>query len=267
MRSMQELRDRIDTAGNWIQQLIETFRELRNEIPSIDRERITDPTKVRRALRRAVRSVIQAGKEQLGKLKDAIEELHNAIGTITADRMPEMRNVFRSIGEWWWDLRNSIRSINLDRNMEWLIDIGQNARNAIRNMGNLTVDKVAEIIAGLGVPELVLTVLMTVSPWYGAAAMTSSLAVLGGPLGMAGGIALLLVLALIARALAKFGFEKVFGAVLLKLIENGKTHREILEKINDYPISNELKQKLTRLIEESLIDNNHQEAIDEQCNS
>ncbi|MDE0317050.1 MAG: hypothetical protein OXM61_19395 [Candidatus Poribacteria bacterium] len=43
---------------------------------------------------------------------------------------------------------------------------------------------------------------MAASPWYGAAAMTSSLAVLG-PLGMAGGLAALPVLTLIAIVLTR----------------------------------------------------------------
>ena len=124
---------------------------------------------------------------------------------------------------------------------------------------SIALDEVVEIIAALGVPGLVLTVLMTVSPWYGAAAMTSSLAILGGPLGMVGGIAALPVLAVIARALAKFGFKVVFRAVLIDLKKRGKSEQEILKEIDSYPISKELKAKLREFIEKYSEENDDEE--------
>ena len=207
MRWRQVLKNLVRTAGVLGQELKNAYRELIKTFRSIDKDRMPDPKQVIRELKRTVRSFIGAGKKKLGELGETIQDLQDAIRTITKEQMPDMRDVFRSIGEWWWDLRNTFRGMNIDRNIEWLKDLGQKARNATRDKGAFTVDKVAEIIAGLGVPGLVLIALMTVSPWYGAAAMTSSLAVLG-PLGMAGGIAVLLVLVLIARALAKFGFEQ-----------------------------------------------------------
>ena len=123
---------------------------------------------------------------------------------------------------------------------------------------NLPLDKISEVIAGLGVPGLVLVMLMTASPWVGAAAITSSLAALG-PFGMLGGIATLGVLAFISRAITKFGFEKVFSAVLVKLREDGKTCEEIREEINKYPISKELKRKLEEFIGEFCEGENHEQ--------
>ena len=112
----------------------------------------------------------------------------------------------------------------------------------------IPLDKVAEIIAGLGVPGLILLVVMAATPYFGAAATTTSLAAIG-PFGMLGGIAALLVLAFIAQALAKLGFEQVFPAVLNNLKKRGETIEEILEKINGYPISIGLKAKLREFIE------------------
>ncbi len=114
-------------------------------------------------------------------------------------------------------------------------------RKAIRE---LDIDKIAALIAAFGVPGLVLVVLVTVSPWAGAAAITSSLALLGGPLGMIGGIGAMILLALIGRATAKLGFMPVFRAVYAKLKKEGKTCEEILADIERYPISKELKQKI-----------------------
>ena len=118
--------------------------------------------------------------------------------------------------------------------------------------------KVAEILAGLGVPGLVLVVVMAASPFLGAAAITASLAVIG-PFGMLGGIATLLVLAFIAQQLTKFGFGQVFKAQLNKLKEDGKTKEEILEIIDSYPISKELKRKLRELIEEYYEENDEED--------
>lgn len=114
---------------------------------------------------------------------------------------------------------------------------------------DISLDKAVEIIAGLGIPGLLLIMLMAASPWVGAVAITTSLAALG-PFGMLGGIATLGILAFISKALAKFGFEELFKAVLIKLKKDGVTYEEILKKIDKYPISKELKRKLREFIVE-----------------
>ncbi|MCY3740351.1 MAG: hypothetical protein OXH00_04970 [Candidatus Poribacteria bacterium] len=116
-------------------------------------------------------------------------------------------------------------------------------------MRNIPINRVVEIITGLGVPGLVLLAAMSVSGWTGAAAITTALATLGGPLGMLGGITLLGGLVLIASAIPKFGFWEIFKRVLENLKEQGKTNEEILREIESYPIANELKQKLRDYIE------------------
>jgi hypothetical protein len=105
-------------------------------------------------------------------------------------------------------------------------------------------DKVINTIAGLGVPGLVLLVAMAVSGWAGAAAMTTALAALGGPLGMLGGIALLGVLALISWAIAEYGFEKIAVAVIKELKRKGKKREGVLKEIESYPISRGMKLKI-----------------------
>lgn len=114
---------------------------------------------------------------------------------------------------------------------------------------NIPIDKVAERIAGFGIPGLVLLVAMSVSGWAGGAAIVTALATLGGPFGMLGGIALLGVLVFIASAIPKFGFWEIFKRVLDNLKEQGKTTEEILQEIERYPIAKELKLKLRDYIE------------------
>lgn len=106
------------------------------------------------------------------------------------------------------------------------------------------MDQIANKIAALGVPGLILLVVMSISGWAGAAALTASLAFLGGPFGMLGGIAILGVLGLISKGLADFGFEAIFKATVKRLRSDGKSIKDIEKEINSYPISRELKLKI-----------------------
>lgn len=106
------------------------------------------------------------------------------------------------------------------------------------------MDKIVDKIVALGVPGLVLLVAMAATGWAGAAAITTALAVLGGPLGMLGGIGVLVVLALISKGLATYGFEKLFVASVKKLHEKGTSKEDILRKIEAYPISKGMKLKI-----------------------
>lgn len=104
-------------------------------------------------------------------------------------------------------------------------------------------------IAGLGVPGLVLLIAMSATGYAGAAALTAALAALGGPLGMLGGIAVLGVLVLISAGLSKYGFDKIYEAVVKELYKRGETKETILAKISKYPVSQDLKRKLKEIIE------------------
>ena len=106
------------------------------------------------------------------------------------------------------------------------------------------MDKIVNKIVGLGVPGLVLLVAMAVSGWVGAAAITSALAMLGGPFGMLGGIAVLGILSMISQGIAEYGFEALLEATILGLQAKGKTNAQIEKEINSYPISRELKLKI-----------------------
>jgi len=113
-----------------------------------------------------------------------------------------------------------------------------------------SLDKVASKVAGLGIPGLVLLTTMALTGWAGAAAITTALAALGGPLGMLGGIALLGVLILVSKGLTEYGFEAVFKATADELVKNGHTKEEIKEKVNSYPISKGLKLKIGAYLDE-----------------
>jgi len=109
-------------------------------------------------------------------------------------------------------------------------------------------------IAGLGVPGLVLLTAMSATGFAGAAAITTALASLGGPLGMLGGIALLGTLALISRGLASYGFDAIFDAVLEELRKQGKSAGDISAEISSYPLPRFIKDAvLNKLNHESFV--------------
>ena len=110
------------------------------------------------------------------------------------------------------------------------------------------MDKVVDKIAAFGVPGLILLVALNVVGFAGAAAITTALAVLGGPIGMLGGIALLGVLGLIAKAISDYGFERIYRGVVIRMKEQGYSREQILRKIDGLLISRDLKAKLKDFI-------------------
>jgi hypothetical protein len=106
------------------------------------------------------------------------------------------------------------------------------------------MDQIVDKIAALGVPGIVLLVAMFATGWAGAAAITTALAILGGPFGMLGGIAVLGILGLISKGLTDYGFEALFKGVVEELRKKGKSRSDIEREISAYPISRELKLKI-----------------------
>lgn len=112
------------------------------------------------------------------------------------------------------------------------------------------MNEFVKFIAGLGIPGLVLTVAMGVVGFSGAAAITSALALLGGPLGMLGGIGALGALGVFSWKLTQYGFERVYKAVVDELRRQGKTKEEVIRTIRGYLITQSLKEQLIGYIQE-----------------
>ncbi|MEI5992321.1 hypothetical protein A5881_003877 [Enterococcus termitis] len=108
-------------------------------------------------------------------------------------------------------------------------------------------------ISNVGVPVLVIIVLVNFSSYTGAVAITTSLAFLGGPLGMIGGIGLLAIIGLISQKLTEHGIEKVMMMVVKEQLK-GKTKKKIIETIESYPISKKLKLKVISYVEKTELD-------------
>lgn len=113
------------------------------------------------------------------------------------------------------------------------------------------MDRVVEKLVALGVPGLVLLVAIATSGLAGGAAIVSALAMLGGPFGMLGGIAVLAILPLVSQAIAKYGTEALAIKVVKGLQEKGETKVAILRKLKMYPISRELRKKIEGYLDRS----------------
>lgn len=112
----------------------------------------------------------------------------------------------------------------------------------------LPLDKVIDKVVGLGVPGLVLIIAIEATGLAGGAAIVAALSFLGGPFGMIGGFAALALILLISQAIAKYGISKIVEGVVHGLEKKGIARDEIKRKVNAYPISKDLKRKLSEYL-------------------
>jgi uncharacterized membrane protein len=111
------------------------------------------------------------------------------------------------------------------------------------------MNEIIDKLAGLGVAGLVLVVVIATTGFAGAAALTTALAILGGPFGMFGGIAVLGIIATAATAISKFGIDAIAIGVVNSLKKKGKSSSEIITEIESFPIiTRSLKRKLKEYV-------------------
>lgn len=110
------------------------------------------------------------------------------------------------------------------------------------------MDEVIRKVAALGLPGVMLVITMTATGYFGAAAITTALAALGGPFGMLGGIGVLGVMALVADALSKYGIDAFLAGIYLKRSET-EPKENLCSEIDNLPVSWDLKFKLKALLD------------------
>ena len=107
------------------------------------------------------------------------------------------------------------------------------------------MNEIIDKLAGLGTAGLVLAVVIATTGFAGAAALTTALAVLGGPFGMIGGIVVLGLITVAAAAISQFGIDAIAIGIVNSLIEGGMSSSQILSEIDSFPfITHNLKCKL-----------------------
>ncbi len=113
------------------------------------------------------------------------------------------------------------------------------------------MDKIVSYLVGLGVPGALLLVLISISPYAGAAAIASTLASFG-PGGMVLGVVSFMAVALLAQALTKYGFDAIFAEVKIGLkrskgLSEKQFKAEMEAGLKKFWVSRALKNKIRRL--------------------
>jgi len=111
----------------------------------------------------------------------------------------------------------------------------------------MNIDEIAKKLAGLGLPGIILVVLAVASAGSNAA-IVAALTAAGGPLGILGGIGLLGLVGVVGDTVGAYGIEAILKAVYSERTKN-ESIRALVKEINDLPISDELKTKLTTHVE------------------
>lgn len=112
------------------------------------------------------------------------------------------------------------------------------------------MDELVKKIAALGLPGIVLVVVMATTGLTGAAAITTALAMLGGPAGMLGGIAVLGLTGLITDSLAKVGLENLLTAVYCDR-RHSEPHGKLLQELDSlFILDGDVKDRLRLTIQE-----------------
>ena len=113
------------------------------------------------------------------------------------------------------------------------------------------MDEFVERLAGIGVPALVFLIIMSTTGLAGAAAITATLALLG-PGGMIGGVITLTVIGAGASVISKYGYSAIITATCKKIMQKDNlTKEQMCEKIDKYPITKGLKEKVKTKIREA----------------
>lgn len=110
------------------------------------------------------------------------------------------------------------------------------------------IDKIIDKLAPLGVPGLIFLVLMSFSPWAGGAAIMSTLSLLGGPFGAIAGLGVLGVFSLYGKKISAFGYNRIIILLIDRMKKQGKRTDEIMQEIQKFPISGDLKNKIIHKI-------------------
>jgi hypothetical protein len=109
--------------------------------------------------------------------------------------------------------------------------------------------KLVDLLVSAGIPGLIFLGAVAASGFYGAAAITATLAALGGPWGMLGGVSLLILL---TAVLSQCSLLDVSRAVITRLLQTKSKH-QIVREIDSLPriIPEKFRVKAKALLEDA----------------
>ena len=135
-----------------------------------------------------------------------------------------------SLAIWIVKLRGFVRELQTENR-----NLRDQLEDAIKRLAQLnqepkskSFNKLVNLLVSAGVPGLIFVGAVYVSGFYGAAAITSVLAVFGGPWGMMAGVGTLILL---TATLSQFEIGDIAKAVLAKLLKT-KSKTQIQQEID-----------------------------------
>ncbi len=112
------------------------------------------------------------------------------------------------------------------------------------------MDEFCEKLASIGIPALVFLGAMSATGFAGAAAITTALAAFGGPLGMVGGVIVLITMGGGISIISRYGYSKIMIEVSKKIMKKENlSKKEMCDKIDSYHITKSLKARIKSEIE------------------
>lgn len=96
-----------------------------------------------------------------------------------------------------------------------------------------SLDTVITVLASVGGAGAVIVLVAATTGLAGAVALTSALALLGGPFGMLGGVFATAGLAVLSYAIGQYGVDYIMERLVLRWKAQGKSANEIEDEIND----------------------------------
>ena len=110
------------------------------------------------------------------------------------------------------------------------------------------MEKIISKVAAIGVAGSIFQIACKASKHTGCAAFTSGLGSLGGTFGMKGGLVTLGLVGIATDLVFEQAIDLILKGIVKQLCREGESQEEIFSKIDEYPVSVELKLKLKEVV-------------------
>jgi len=170
------------------------------------------------------------------------------IGCGNKDNTTDIENNKSNIDRWYSKSLNyttNFANMTKEETKKYAIKLRELANE---NIKKIPLDTIASKIAVAGIPAVVIIGIASTSGLVGGAAIVSAISTASGGAGLIPGIVALGFIAVASQAIIEYGSENVMKEVVNQLKEQGHTDEEIIETIENYPISDSLRNDVLKLL-------------------